>query len=101
MTSLADQVVSSSGGRRHQLVSAGGGLAAALVAWAGMWALRSTLQVRTLPERLMAWLLVFIPPNLFEAGLRQFGFDAKHYALFGAIVAMLALLTALVLVARR
>ena len=81
--------------RPHQLISAAGGLIAALIAWAGMWMLRSTLQVRTLPERMMDWLLLFIPPHLFEAALRQFGFDAKHYALSGAVAAMSALLTAL------
>ena len=62
-------------------VSLGGGLAAAGVAWAAMRLLRATLQVRTVPERLMEWLLLLVPLDLFEAGLRRFGFAAKQYAL--------------------
>jgi hypothetical protein len=60
-----------------------------------MWHLRATWQVRTLPERLMEWLLLFIPLDVFEAGLRRFGFAAKQYALAGTVVALLALLAAL------
>ena len=55
--------------------------------------LRSVLQVRTVPERLMEWALVFVPPPVFEAILLQFGFVAKRYALFVAIAATLLFLT--------
>ena len=81
--------------RLPALASVGGGLAAAGVAWAAMGFLRATLQVRTLPERLMEWALLFVPLDLFEAGLRHFGFQAKRYALIGAAAALLALLAAL------
>jgi DMSO/TMAO reductase YedYZ molybdopterin-dependent catalytic subunit/CDP-diglyceride synthetase len=68
---------------------------AALLAGAGMLLLRSLLQVRSVPERVMEWLLLFVPPDLFEAVLRRFGFDAKRYALEAAIVGMLSLLALL------
>jgi DMSO/TMAO reductase YedYZ molybdopterin-dependent catalytic subunit len=58
-----------------------------------MLLLRSTIGVRSIPERLMEWLLLFVPPGLFEAMLLQFGFDAKRYGLDAAVVAILALLT--------
>src|SRR5437763_11796039 len=77
------------------LVSIVGGLFAAVVAAASMAFLRSVLQVRTIPERVMEWVLLFIPPDVFEAGIRRFGFDAKRYALYGAMVGMVLLLTAL------
>ena len=72
-----------------------GGLVAALSAWGGMTFLRSTLQVRSVPERVMEWLLLFVPLDLFEAGLRRFGFDAKRYALYGGVLVTIALLAAL------
>jgi hypothetical protein len=77
------------------LVAIGGGLAAAGVAWTGMRLLRSTLQVRTVPERLAEWALLFVPLDLFEAGLLRFGFAAKEYALGGAIAVTLVLLAGL------
>ena len=69
-----------------------GGLAASLVFGIGMLLLRSTLGVRSIPERLMEWLLLFVPPGLFEAMLQQFGFDAKRYGLDAAVILILALL---------
>jgi DMSO/TMAO reductase YedYZ molybdopterin-dependent catalytic subunit len=69
-----------------------GGVAAALVFGIGMLVLRSTIGVRSIPERLMEWLLLFVPPSVFEAMLRQFSFDAKRYALDTAIVVMLGVL---------
>jgi hypothetical protein len=77
------------------LVSVGGGLAAAGVAWAAMRLVRAAFQVRTLPERLLEWALLFVPLDLFEAGLRRFGFQAKQYALAATAAAVLALLVAL------
>ncbi len=87
--------------RLPMLVSLGGGLAASGVAWAVMAMARATFGVRTLPERVVEWLLLFVPLDVFEAGLRRFGFSAKRYALFGAVVMMVILLTALGAVAVR
>src|SRR3954452_8830404 len=50
--------------------------------------IRSTWQVRTLPERMMEWLLVFVPLDLFERGRQQFGANAKDIALVGNYVGM-------------
>ena len=49
----------------------------------------------------MEWGLLFVPLDLFEVGLRRFGFQAKQYALVGTAVAVLALLAALGAVALR
>lgn len=69
-----------------------GGLAAALAAGLAMWLLRFVLQVRSVPERLFEWLLLFVPLDVFESGLQRFGFSAKSYALDLSIVVMLGLL---------
>src|SRR5919199_1044205 len=66
-----------------------GGISASLALGIGMLVLRSTAGVRTLPERVMEWLLLFLPAGLFEGMLRQFGFDAKRYGLDAAVLAML------------
>jgi DMSO/TMAO reductase YedYZ molybdopterin-dependent catalytic subunit len=68
-----------------------GGVLAALVLAAATLVLRSTLQVRSVPERLVEWMLLFIPPSLFEAVLQRLGFDAKRYALYLTIIAMFGL----------
>ena len=60
-----------------------------------MFLLRITAQVRTLPERLLEWLLLFVPPGFFEASLLRFGTDAKRYALWATSLGLLALFTAL------
>src|SRR5262249_45048056 len=67
-----------------------GGAAAAIAFGIGMLVLRSTIGVRSIPERLMEWLLLFIPPGLFEAVLQRLGFDAKRYGLDFAILLVLA-----------
>jgi DMSO/TMAO reductase YedYZ molybdopterin-dependent catalytic subunit len=72
-----------------------GGALAALAAWGGMLLLRATLQIRSVPERVMDGLLLVIPIELFEASLQRFGFEAKNYALYGATVGTLVILTAL------
>ena len=72
-----------------------GGLGAALAAGITMAVFRTLAQVRTVPERLMEWLLLFVPLDLFEAGLRRFGFDAKRYALSGAFMVLFAILAGL------
>ncbi|MBV9597138.1 MAG: molybdopterin-dependent oxidoreductase [Chloroflexi bacterium] len=68
-----------------------GGLVAALVVAASTLLLRSTLQVRSVPERLVEWLLLFVPPSLFEAVLQRLGFDAKRYALYLTTIAIFGL----------
>jgi DMSO/TMAO reductase YedYZ molybdopterin-dependent catalytic subunit len=77
------------------LASVAGGVIAALAAAMAMALLRWTLQVRSIPERVMEWLLLFVPLDLFEMGIQRFGFDAKRYALYAAIVGILVLLAAL------
>ena len=72
-----------------------GALASTVVTLAVTLLLRAALQVRTVPERVMEWLLLFVPLDLFEAGIRRFGFDAKRYALAAAFLAMAVALTAL------
>ena len=67
-----------------------GGILAAIVFGAGMVLLRYTAGVRTIPERVMEWLLLFVPPQVFESFLLRFGFDAKRYALNAAVLLMLA-----------
>ena len=57
---------------------AAGGPAAAGIAGLVLLVMRSTLQVRTVPERVLEWMLLFVPLDVFEAGLRRFGFDAKR-----------------------
>src|SRR5688572_1719196 len=72
-----------------------GGLVSTLTTVAVMLLLRYGNQVRTVPERMMEWLLLFVPLDLFEEGIRRFGFDAKRYALIGAFVVLIAALTAI------
>src|SRR5438067_7901123 len=80
------------GGQFH-VVELVGGFAAAIAVGLIMWLLRSTLQVRSVPERLLEWLLLFVPLDVFEAGLQQFGFSAKRYALYFGVLVMLGALT--------
>src|SRR5437588_8010056 len=56
---------------------------------------RDIWQVRTLPERVMEWLLLFVPLDAFERGLAQLGSDAKEVALTGTVVGMVGLLVAI------
>src|SRR3954471_2542068 len=72
-----------------------GGLSAAVAASLGMVLVRWALLVRTIPERLMEWVLLFVPLDVFEAGIIRFGFDAKRYALYASFAVTLALLAAL------
>jgi DMSO/TMAO reductase YedYZ molybdopterin-dependent catalytic subunit len=53
---------------------------------------RNVWQIRTLPERVMEWLLLFVPLDLFERGIGQFGGEAKELALVGTVVGMAVLL---------
>src|SRR5687768_15652459 len=79
----------------HLVVSLAGGAAAAMTAGLSMAILRWTLVVRTIPERVLEWSLLFIPPDQFEAALLRFGFEAKLYALYAAVGGLLLLLAAL------
>jgi DMSO/TMAO reductase YedYZ molybdopterin-dependent catalytic subunit len=63
-----------------------------LVAMLLQQGIRVAWQVRTLPERVMETLLVFVPLDLFERGLQQFGANAKDLALVAAYLGMAALL---------
>jgi len=78
-----------------------GGFAAALAAGLVMWVFRATLQVRSIPERVLEWLLLFVPLDLFESTLQRFGFSAKVYALYLAVAIMLGVLTWLGAIALR
>src|SRR5262245_35803213 len=70
------------------------GAAAAAAAMLLMFLGRAAYQVRTLPERLVEWLLLFVPLDAFEAGIRAFGPQAKVYALDGGVAVMALLLWA-------
>jgi DMSO/TMAO reductase YedYZ molybdopterin-dependent catalytic subunit len=74
--------------------SAIGGGAAAATAGLCMGVARWGAQVRSLPERLLEWMLLFVPLDMFGAALGTFGFEAKKYALYAAVLVSLAVLTA-------
>ena len=57
--------------------------------------LRSTLQVRSVPERLLEWVLLLISPAQMEAALQRFGFDTKQYALQAVTLATLVAMAGL------
>jgi DMSO/TMAO reductase YedYZ molybdopterin-dependent catalytic subunit len=79
----------------RSLLAVLGGLLSAGLAGLVLALLRSTLQVRTVPERLLEWLLLLVSPEQLEAGLQRFGFDAKQYALQGVTLVTLAAAAAL------
>jgi DMSO/TMAO reductase YedYZ molybdopterin-dependent catalytic subunit len=72
-----------------------GGLVATAAAMAVMFWLRFAYQIRTLPERVMEWVLLFVSPRTLEQGISQFGASAKVYALYLAVAGMAAILLAL------
>jgi DMSO/TMAO reductase YedYZ molybdopterin-dependent catalytic subunit len=78
-----------------------GGFVSALAAGLAMWLMRAMLQVRSIPERLLEWLLLFVPLDVFESALQRFGFNAKVYSLYLAVAILLGLLTWLGAVALR
>jgi DMSO/TMAO reductase YedYZ molybdopterin-dependent catalytic subunit len=82
-------------GRSGEPLRFGGGLAAAVAAGLAMGVIRTTLQVRSVPERVLEWMLLFVPLDIFEAALQTFGFNAKRYALYLGILVTLCLLTLL------
>ncbi len=71
------------------------GLAATLAATGLMFWARAAFQIRTLPERMMEWLLLFVPPEQFEQGLQRFGPQAKVLALMAGVAVMGAILLGL------
>jgi DMSO/TMAO reductase YedYZ molybdopterin-dependent catalytic subunit len=77
------------------------GIPATVVAMGLMFWARQTYQIRTLPERIMDWALQFIPLDLFEQGLEQFGTSAKEIALIGTYVGMAVVLVVLAALALR
>src|SRR6266508_2507178 len=68
-----------------------GSAVATLVAMWLQFLLRQAWQIRTLPERVMEWMLLFIPLDLFEKGLQQLGSQAKDLALIGTVVGLAAM----------
>jgi DMSO/TMAO reductase YedYZ molybdopterin-dependent catalytic subunit len=56
---------------------------------------RNAFQIRTLPERVMEWVLLFVSPDTLERGISQFGFQAKVYALYTAVGGMALILVIL------
>jgi DMSO/TMAO reductase YedYZ molybdopterin-dependent catalytic subunit len=67
-----------------------------IAASAAMWVqslARAMWQIRSLPERVMEWSLLFVPLDLFERGIQQFGPDAKELALVGNVLGMAISLT--------
>jgi hypothetical protein len=78
-----------------RITAALAGLAATAVATVLMFWLRGIFQIRTLPERLTEWALLFVPPEQFELAITTFGTQAKVYALYGAVIAMALVLTAI------
>jgi DMSO/TMAO reductase YedYZ molybdopterin-dependent catalytic subunit len=71
-------------------------IAMALMFWA-----RAAFQIRTLPERVMEWVLLFVPLEVFEKGVQQLGPLAKELALVIAILGMSVTLLGLGLAALR
>src|SRR5579859_3776998 len=71
------------------------GTSASVVALLVQNLLRQTWQIRTLPERVMEWLLLFVPLDLFERGVQQLGGDAKEVALAGTVIGMVVVLAGL------
>ncbi len=63
--------------------------------------LRDVWQIRALPERVMEWLLLFVPLDLFELGLQRFGSSAKDVALLATLLGMALLLLGLGVLALR
>src|SRR3977135_1449013 len=57
--------------------------------------LRAIWQIRSLPERVMEWLLLFVPLDLFERGIAQFGADAKEIAFLATFVGIALVLAAI------
>ncbi|CAA9214511.1 MAG: hypothetical protein AVDCRST_MAG77-129 [uncultured Chloroflexi bacterium] len=71
------------------------GVLAAVAAMGLTFALRAAFQVRTLPERMMEWLLLYVPIDAFASGIQTLGPQAKVLALYGSGAVMTASLVGL------
>jgi DMSO/TMAO reductase YedYZ molybdopterin-dependent catalytic subunit len=71
------------------------GVVATFVALRLQVVLRDVWQIRSLPERVMEWLLLFVPLDVFERGLQRFGASAKEFALLGTLLGMALVLLGL------
>jgi DMSO/TMAO reductase YedYZ molybdopterin-dependent catalytic subunit len=60
-----------------------------------MFGVRALFGIRTLPERVLEWTLLFVSPEMLESMLGRFGTQAKVYGLVGAVAGMVAILTVL------
>jgi DMSO/TMAO reductase YedYZ molybdopterin-dependent catalytic subunit len=78
--------------RQGWLVSLLVGCAATALAMRLQALIREVWQIRSLPERVMEWLLLFVPLGAFEYALQQFGANAKELALVGTVTGMATLL---------
>src|SRR5437870_4658221 len=94
-SSMSRPAGSSPAARVGWWASVASGAVATAVALGLMFLARSIYQVRTLPERVMEWALLFVPPDQFEQGLQTFGTAAKEIALVGAYLGMAAALLAI------
>ncbi len=68
---------------------------ASVAAIALMFWTRNAFQIRTLPERVMEWVLLFVSSDTQEAGISQFGFQAKVYVLYLTVGGMALIMIAL------
>ena len=57
--------------------------------------LRVVLQVRTLPERMLEWLLLYVPVDVFASGIQALGPEAKVLPLYAAAAVMAGALAGL------
>jgi DMSO/TMAO reductase YedYZ molybdopterin-dependent catalytic subunit len=81
------------------LIALGGSLLATLLTIGLMFWARDHFQVRTLPERMLEYVLLFITPENFEKGLAALGEQAKVVGLYMATAIMGLILLGLGLVA--
>src|SRR5689334_16871329 len=81
------------------LIALGGSLLATLLATGLMFWARDHFQVRTLPERMLEFVLLFVTPENFEKGLAALGKEAKVVGLYVATAIMSLILVSLGLVA--
>ena len=81
------------------LIALGGSLLATLLTIGLMFWARDHFQVRTLPERMLEYALLFVTPENFEKGLAALGDQAKVVGLYAATAIMGLMLLGLGLVA--
>src|SRR5215212_2682588 len=81
------------------LIAFGGSLLATVLTTGLMFWARDHFQVRTLPERMLEYVLIFVTPENFEKGLAALGQQAKVVGLYVATAIMGLMLLGLGLVA--